>query len=159
MQPRMLANAWNNTFSGCTRVREWVGCMPMASKGRILLADDDTDLQLMVKRAAARQGYEVTSVQIGLEVVALAAQLQPDLLVLDIRFPDADGRDLLQQLKENPSTTAIPVIVWSGSQHESVRRTALALGAEYFVDKRDPQSLLPKIAQILLQRLAPESER
>lgn len=124
----------------------------MASNGRILLADDNTNLQQSVKRAAAREGYEVISVEIGLEVVAIAAQLQPDVLVLDIRFPDADGRDLLQQLKENPSTTAIPVIVWSGSQHESVRRTALALGAEDFVDKRDPESLLPKIAQILLRR-------
>jgi CheY-like chemotaxis protein len=67
-------------------------------------------------------------------------------------FPDADGRDLLQQLKQNPITTGIPVIAWSGAPHESLRLSALALGAEAFVEKGNAETLLPKIARVLLRR-------
>ena len=123
----------------------------MAKNSRILLADDDAILQRSVARIAAGYGYEVISAQMGAEVVAMAAQLLPELIVLDIRFPDADGRDLLQQLKENPTTAGIPVLVWSGSEYESDRRIALALGAEDFVEKSEPATLLPKIARVLLR--------
>ena len=129
----------------------------MAENGRILLADDDANLQRSVKRIAAAYGYEVISAEIGSEVVAMAAKLLPELIVLDIRFPDADGRDLLQQLKQGPVTAGIPVIVWSGGQHDSVRRLALDLGAEDFVEKGDPATLLRKIARVLL-RLNQERE-
>ena len=81
----------------------------------------------------------------------MAAQLRPDLVVLDIRFPDADGRDLLHQLNQDPITSGIPVIVWSSVQHESVRGTALALGAEDFCRKGRSATLLPKIARVLLR--------
>ena len=53
----------------------------MARNGRILVADDDASLQRSVKRVAALHGYEVASAELGLEVVAMAARLQPELLM------------------------------------------------------------------------------
>ena len=123
----------------------------IAKKGRILLADDDVVLQRSVTRVAEAAGYEVITAMTGHEVISIAADTQPDLVVLDIRFPDADGRDLLQVLKRDPRTESIPVLMWSASSYDSDRRIALALGAEDYVEKGTPATLLPKIARVLLR--------
>lgn len=123
----------------------------MGTRSRILLADDDLVLLRAVTRIAATRGYEVFSARTGAEVLTLAQELQPELIVLDIRFPDADGRDLLRQLKEAPGTAHIPVLVWSASENDSDRRISLTLGAEDFVEKGTPLALLPRIARLLLR--------
>jgi CheY-like chemotaxis protein len=121
------------------------------NRSRILLGDDDLVLQRAVVRIAATRGYEVFSARTGPEVLAMAGTLQPELIVLDIRFPDADGRDLLQKLKEEPRTAHIPVLVWSATENDSDRRIALDLGAEDFIEKGTPLALLPRIARVLLR--------
>jgi DNA-binding response OmpR family regulator len=121
------------------------------TKGRILLGDDDVVLQRAVTRIAATRGYEVFSARTGLEVLSMASALQPELIVLDIMFPDADGRDLLRQLKDAPLTAQIPVLVWSATDNDSNRRIALTLGAEDFVEKGTALALLPRIARTLLR--------
>jgi CheY-like chemotaxis protein len=124
---------------------------PVARRCRILLADDDVVLQRSIRRVAEAAGYEVIIAATGREVISVAADSQPDLIVLDIRFPDADGRDLLKVLKLDPATESIPVLMWSASSYDSDRRIALALGAEDYVEKGLPTRLLPKIARILLR--------
>jgi two-component system KDP operon response regulator KdpE len=116
-----------------------------------LLGDDDVVLQRAVTRIAATRGYEVISASTGSEVLTMASALQPELIVLDISFPDADGRDLLRKLKEAPLTSQIPVLVWSATENDSNRRIALNLGAEDFVEKGTALALLPRIARILLR--------
>jgi len=103
----------------------------MSSPCRILLADDDPMVQRTVKRVAAEFGHEVLQVSSGAAVHATTLELKPDLVVLDLGFPDADGRDLLAQLKADPGTAAIPVIVVSMLDE---RGRGFALGAaEYLV--------------------------
>lgn len=122
-----------------------------STKGRILLGDDDVVLQRAVARVAGTRGYEVFSARTGIEVIMMASALQPELIVLDIMFPDADGRDLLRQLKDSPLTAQIPVLVWSATDNDSNRRIALNLGAEDFVEKGTALALLPRIARTLLR--------
>lgn len=82
----------------------------------------------------------------------MTLELKPDLLVLDLGFPDADGRDLLSKLKADPRTADIPVLVWSGERDlEKERRIALSLGAEDYVEKTDAQLLLRKIERLLFR--------
>ena len=122
-----------------------VGC-------RILLADDDPAVHRMVQRVATEFGHELIPVRKGVAVLAMALESKPDLIVLDIGFPDADGRDVLAQLKAEPRTAEIPVLVWSGRHDlDSERRIAISLGAEDYVEKRDPSTLLPKIERVLLR--------
>ena len=85
-------------------------------------------------------------------MVRRAAETKPELVVLDIAFPDADGRDILSALKADARTAAIPVLVWSGRDPQSDRKIALDLGAEDYVEKTDAQDLLRKIQRVL-QRL------
>lgn len=118
---------------------------------RLLFADDDPGVQRAVKRLAEKNGFELLQVLAGSGVYEVALADAPDLIVLDIHFPDADGRDVLSRLKSDPRTQAIPVIVWSGRDPESDRRIALDLGAEDYVEKRDPATLLHKIERVLLR--------
>jgi len=118
---------------------------------RILFADDDPGVQRAIKRLAEKNGFDLVPVMSGGDVYEAAVSNSPDLIVLDIQFPDADGRDVLSRLKADPRTTAIPVVVWSGRDPQSDRRIALDLGAEDYIEKRDPATLLPKIERVLLR--------
>ena len=122
-------------------------------KRRILLADDDEQLQRAVTRIAEKHGYDVIHVTRGGDVVSRAAETKPELIVLDISFPDADGRDILSALKADARTAEIGVLVWSGAVRdpESDRKISLSLGAEDYVEKTDAQTLLLKIERVLLR--------
>jgi DNA-binding response OmpR family regulator len=120
---------------------------------RILFADDDWQLHRAVTRVAEQDGYEVVHVTTGTDVVARAIESQPDLIILDVNFPDADGRDVLTALKLEKRTAGIPVLVWSGDKRdtESHRKIALTLGAEDYVEKVDAGTLLGKVRRLLLR--------
>lgn len=118
----------------------------------ILLADDDDHVQLAVQRVAAKRGHRVIAATRGATVIERAALTGPDIIVLDIEFPDADGRDLLAELKRDPRTAHIPVLVWSGRKgHSSDSRIALDLGAEDYAEKNDAQLLIRKVERLLLK--------
>jgi len=118
----------------------------------ILLADDDEIVQAVVSAAAAKFGHRVVRAISGAATLELAATTQPDMVVLDIHFPDADGRDVLAKLKGDARTAHIPVIVWSGRRsNESDSRIALELGAEDFVEKGDAEFLMLKLERVLLR--------
>jgi DNA-binding response OmpR family regulator len=125
----------------------------MSQGRRILLADDDEQVQRAVMRTALKNGYDVICVASGSDVLRTAAERAPELIVLDISFPDADGRDILTTLKADPRTAEIAVLVWSGAARdpESDRRIALSLGAEDYVEKTDAGTLLRKIERVLLR--------
>lgn len=119
---------------------------------RILLADDDPAVHRMVQRVAVDYGHQLIQVKKGVAVQAMALESEPDLIVLDIGFPDADGRDVLAHLKADPRTSTIPVLVWSGRHDlDSERRIALSLGAEDYVEKTDAALLMRKIERLLLR--------
>ena len=131
----------------------------MGEKGRILLADDDPDVQRTVLQVAAQTGYEIIQATTGADVERITIEVRPDLVVLDIRFPDADGRDVLARLKANQATAEIPVLIWSGDDAESDRRIAIDLGAEDYVEKTDAGTLLKKIERVLYRLTSERSAR
>lgn len=115
-------------------------------------------MQETVRNAAASAGHRVTAVAKGAQAFDLAVGVQPDIIVLDLSFPDADGRDILAKLKADATTMLIPVLVWSsGRTNDSDSRISLALGAEDYVQKDDARLLIRKIERVLLR--VEESER
>lgn len=124
----------------------------LPARRRILLADDNAVVQKTVKRAVEKYGHELIEVTQGAAVHAVAVLARPDVIVLDIQFPDADGRDVLARLKADPRTASIPVVVWSGrSTSESDSRISLELGAEDYVEKNDALLLMRKLDRVLLR--------
>jgi DNA-binding response OmpR family regulator len=117
----------------------------------ILLVDDDELLQELVKIALEGEGYQVAQALTGAEMKRELLRRKPDLIVLDVALPDADGRDLLAALKKDPKTVNIPVLLWTGRYPDSDRAIALDLGAEEFFEKGPANDLVSKIERILLR--------
>jgi two-component system OmpR family response regulator len=125
---------------------------PQRKPRRILLADDNEVVQEVVSRVAGRHGHKIIRAMSGAGTFELAATTQPDMIVLDIEFPDADGRDVLAKLKDDARTAHIPVLVWSGREgNESDSRISLDLGAEDYVQKSDAEHLIAKLERVLLR--------
>jgi two-component system KDP operon response regulator KdpE len=123
----------------------------MTAGARILVAEADESLQSRVKRALERDGYLVTQAFSRDDLYRVLAVAHPDVIVLDVSLPDADGRDVLSALKRDPTTTEIPIVVWSRGQPQSERRIALELGAEDYVEQGPPFELVQKIGRVLLR--------
>ena len=118
---------------------------------RLLLADDDPFIQRAIRSAAPGYEIEVISVTEAREVVTVAAEHGPDVIALDLTFPDASGLDILVRLKRDPRTRSIPVVIWSG-QDASFKSGALQRGAIDFLAKTDADLLLAKISSLLRPR-------
>lgn len=118
---------------------------------KVLVADDNAQLQRIVKRVFEQEGFVVIQSFDGANLVAQVLAACPDVIVLDVGLPNADGRDVLSSLKREPRTADIPVVVWSGQDADSQRRIALALGAEDFVEKGTAHELVSKIERLLLR--------
>lgn len=116
----------------------------------ILVADADEALLGKVTSLAKQEGYEIVTTSTGARVLELALKHRPELIVLDVTFPDADGRDLLQHIKRHEKLKDIHVLMWSERDYDSDRRIALELGAADYLAKSDSVMLMPKIARVLL---------
>ncbi len=115
--------------------------VPMASgQTKILCIDDDPEVLEILRSYLIPEGYFVTGALSGDEGIRLAAELKPSLITLDIMMPHMDGWQVLRELKQNPSTKEIPVIMHSIIEN---RPLALSLGAVEVTTKPvDQQHLL-----------------
>ncbi len=85
---------------------------PGGERLRILLADDNADMREYVSRLLAER-YDVTSVADGQQALAVARQRPPDLVLSDVMMPRLDGFGLLRELRADPATATIPVLLVS----------------------------------------------
>ena len=105
----------------------------------------------LLELAVRNRAYHLLEVTSAAQVQRAVELNEPDIVVLDLEFPDGDGRALLRQLKASEATLGIPVIVWSGRYgYPSDPRISLALGADCYVHKSDPMMVVTKIEDILL---------
>jgi signal transduction histidine kinase/CheY-like chemotaxis protein/HAMP domain-containing protein len=106
----------------------------------VLCIDDDAEVIDLLRRYLIPEGYSVRGVGSGEEGVRLAQELQPAVITLDIMMPEKDGWQVLRELKNNPATSDIPVIIHSVVEN---RPLALSLGALDVVTKpSDPKKIL-----------------
>jgi DNA-binding NarL/FixJ family response regulator len=102
---------------------------------RVVIADDSATLRQMLTRLCQRlPGLEVVGeAPDGLQAVKTVRQLQPDLLILDLKLPRLGGLEVLQALKAEAVSPI--VIIWTGLPPEMVGDQWRALGAQYFFVK------------------------
>jgi DNA-binding response OmpR family regulator len=117
-----------------------------ATKARVLVIEDDVDIQQLIRSTLARQGFEVEQELDGRAGLEAAVERPPDLILLDIMLPEMDGRDVLAELKKREQTRDVPVIVISARGAQSDRRVALELGADDYIDKPfSPRLLISRV--------------
>lgn len=102
---------------------------------RVLLADDEPDIQLIARLALKRAGFEVTAVTNGAEVLAKVGEVKPEAILLDWMMPEMDGFETCARLKANPDTKDIPVIFVTAKAQESEIDRGLKLGAVGYITK------------------------
>jgi signal transduction histidine kinase/DNA-binding response OmpR family regulator/HAMP domain-containing protein len=114
---------------------------PALSTGILILCiDDDEEVIDLLRRYLIPEGYSVKGAASGEEGVRLAQELHPAVITLDIMMPEKDGWQVLRELKNNPATNDIPVIIHSVVEN---RPLALSLGALEVVTKpSDPKKIL-----------------
>jgi DNA-binding response OmpR family regulator len=110
-------------------------------KKKILIVEDERAL-LNIVQLILKNAYEVEIALNGRQGLERATASPPDLILLDITMPEMDGLEVLKRLKDNPSTTMIPVILLTGRvEHESVLK-GYKTGADYYIAKPFTQSQL-----------------
>ena len=102
------------------------------SKQRILIVDDEPQIQQFLRVAMTAAGYEVLEALDGAMALKLAATAAPDAIILDLGLPDRDGKDVLADLR---SFSQVPVLVLSARDREAEKIAALDLGANDYVEK------------------------
>lgn len=118
---------------------------------KILLVEDDTELADLYKLQFEKAGFEFNYLTNGLEALSKVADLQPNLMLLDIMLPGTNGLDVLKQMKVNENTNKIPVVLLSNLPEESAREKGLSLGATSYLVKSNntPLQIIEKVKEIL----------
>ena len=126
----------------------------------VLVVDDDQETLALFRDALEDEGYRVTTVaDPRLEPAAVAA-LEPDLLILDLRFgPERGGVDLLERLKGDPATRPVPVLVCSADHRllDELRDRLLAWDCAVLPKPFGLDELLPAVAACLAPQPHPVS--
>jgi DNA-binding response OmpR family regulator len=107
----------------------------MSKQKVILFVEDESALQKVFKEALTKEGYEVVSALDGEEGLELAKNQKPDLILLDLILPRRDGFSVLEELKANSETTAIPVIVLTNLESSADVERAISMGAHTYLVK------------------------
>ena len=100
--------------------------------GLVLIVDDEPQIHRFLTHALHAAGYETRSAATGAEALALAGELRPDAMVLDLGLPDMDGKDVIERVR---ATSDLPILVLSARGEEMEKILALDLGANDFVVK------------------------
>ncbi len=96
---------------------------------RVLLAEDDRDIRAVARLSLRRAGFDVVMVESGEEAIEAAANVLPDVVLLDWLLPGMDGLETLGALRASAATSAIPVIFLTARTHPSETARAMAEGA------------------------------
>jgi CheY-like chemotaxis protein len=99
---------------------------------KVLLVEDSKFLRLSNERVLTKAGYEVSTAADGEEALRIAGEKLPDIILLDMMLPKLSGPDVLRKLKENPTTSAIPVIVLSSLSQKNEEKLIHDGAAAYF---------------------------
>jgi CheY-like chemotaxis protein len=94
---------------------------------RILIIDDQPESVRLLTQVLDEQGeYRVFSAATGAEGIALVARRRPDLVILDLRMPEMDGFKVVQELRGNPETATIPILIVTGDSINESERQQIA---------------------------------
>ena len=122
----------------------------MTTPVKILIVDDEPHMLRVTELSVKKGGYEVLLARDGRVAVALAGQAQPALIVMDLLMPELDGMQALRELKQNPATARIPVILLTSRGHVVTRQEAESSGAALFLTKPfSPTQLLKEVQRLL----------
>jgi two-component system phosphate regulon response regulator PhoB len=116
----------------------------------VLLAEDDADIRFLVTFKLEQAGHQVTGFENGMKALAAARKHPPDLAVLDILMPGMSGLDVCRELRRDPATAAVPVIILTARAEKADIAAGFAAGAaDYIIKPFSPRDLAMRVKAVL----------
>jgi len=116
----------------------------------ILVVDDSPSELKLMQLALEGKGYQILTAADGEQALARAAEFRPDLIVLDVVLPKKNGFQVCRQIKSEPATKDIKVIMVSSKNQDSDRFWGMKQGADEYITKPiQPQDLLASVERNL----------
>jgi DNA-binding response OmpR family regulator len=122
---------------------------PASAKKRILVIDDDPDAVYLLQENLNQQEFDICGTCSGQDGLRLARQQQPEAILLDILMPESDGWQILHDLKEDPATSNIPVVLLTIVDKKAL---GFRLGAAaYLLKPLDPVAVREALNRVIVQ--------
>jgi two-component system phosphate regulon response regulator PhoB len=116
----------------------------------VLLAEDDADIRLLVTFKLEQAGHEVRGFEDGASALADARKHPPDLAVLDVLMPSMTGLEVCRQLRKDPATANVLIIILTARAQQSDITAGFTAGAnDYIVKPFSPRELAARIETLL----------
>ncbi|MDO8804000.1 MAG: response regulator [Elusimicrobiota bacterium] len=122
--------------------------MPLHNK--ILIADDDAEMLEMLSSMLEGEGYTVIKAENGLEAVELARKELPALVMLDIHMPKMDGLKACKEIKSDPATRSVPVVMLTVEGSINEIQQAISYGAKTYITKPSSRVEILKVVKSII---------
>ena len=119
---------------------------------RILYIEDNHENRLLVRRILEAEGYSIIEATDGPTGLKAAAQMQPDLILLDINLPEIDGYDLARRFRNTPGLQQVPILAITANVMKGDRERTLEAGCDGYIQKPIDVDLLPNQVMAALQK-------
>ena len=128
------------------------------AKEKILIVEDESDIQELVAYNLKREGYQTQVVGTGEDALIHALSMKPDAMLLDLMLPGMDGLQVCRRMKGSTDTQHIPVIMMTAKGEESDIVVGLELGADDYITKPfSPKVLLARLKAVLRRKAREET--
>jgi two-component system cell cycle response regulator DivK len=125
-------------------------------KPTILLIEDNEQNRYLATFLLEQRGYQVVSAPDGLQGIAMAEKMLPDLILLDIQLPMMDGYAVARSLREFPALRGVPIIAVTSYAMVGDREKCLAAGCTGYLEKPvNPETFVAEIESFLTSRPSP----
>jgi CheY-like chemotaxis protein len=102
---------------------------------RVLIADDDRIIRMLLKVLLEQDGYTVLETENGQQALDVARRERPDLVIIDLTMPQMDGYEAIQRIRQEAAIASLPVIVLTAETGPGVEQRVLELGADDYLIK------------------------
>jgi len=128
------------------------------AKGKILIIEDEEDIQELLAYNLGQEGYQLAQALTGEDGLKAARSQTPDLILLDLMLPGVDGLEVCKLLKNDPKTGHVPIIMLTAKGEESDIVAGLELGADDYVTKPfSPRVVIARLRAVLRRKSQPSS--
>jgi twitching motility two-component system response regulator PilH len=133
-----------------TQIKHHLQDHPPSSKAHVVIIDPDSNTREDTHHALSRRGFQITQFDALTPAELFIQNTLPDLVILDITFPNGNGFKLCQNLQKNPNTKHIPTLILTTESSRQNLMIAIQLGVRGFVAKPvAPNTLVERVLKIL----------
>jgi DNA-binding response OmpR family regulator len=103
--------------------------------GRVLLIEDEPNIAEAIRFVLSRDGWDVTTLTDGAEAMAAVGGVRPDIVILDLMLPGLSGLEILEAIRRDPATAALPVLMLTAKGQGRDREAAERAGVSRYMTK------------------------